>query len=131
MTLQNVIDQAKNLTADERAELVDAIGATLTAVRHPHISRISGVCGGRAVIKGTRVPVKVLVGYHHVGQSPAEILAGYPNVNMAQFYDALSYYYDHKAEIDAEIDADKPENFMQRFNLSMNEDGVLTQNAEA
>ena len=65
-----------------------------------------------------------------MGQPPSEILAGYPSVSPAQFYDALSYYYDHKAEIDSDIEADKPENFMERFNLVMNEEGVLTQKSE-
>lgn len=71
--------------------------------------------------------MKVLVRYHQMGQLPSDILEGYPNINLAQFYDALSYYYDHKAEIDSEIEADQPGNFMAQFNLVMDEDGVLTQ----
>lgn len=50
---------------------------------------------------------------------------------MAQFYDALSYYYDYQAEIDADIEADKPESFLKQFNLVMDEDGTLIQNSEA
>ncbi len=32
-----------------------------------------------------------------------EIVASYPHLNHAQVYDALSYYYENKREIDREI----------------------------
>jgi hypothetical protein len=32
-----------------------------------------------------------------------EIIKGLPHLNHAQVYDAISYYYDHKEEIDEEI----------------------------
>jgi hypothetical protein len=34
--------------------------------------------------------------------SPDEILAAYPDLTLSQIYDALSYYYDHKEEMDKE-----------------------------
>jgi uncharacterized protein (DUF433 family) len=41
----------------------------------------------------------------HHGVSPEELLAYYPQVSLAMVYDALSYYYDHREAIDAEIAA--------------------------
>jgi len=49
----------------------------------------------------------VLVGYYRLNYKETEILAGFPDLTAAQLYDALSYYYDHQAEIDADIEADE------------------------
>ncbi|MEL6136936.1 MAG: DUF433 domain-containing protein [Cyanobacteria bacterium J06628_6] len=129
--MQSLTEQALELSVEKRLLLIASIESTLSAIRHPHIAQTPGVCGGRPTIKGTRVPVKALINYHHMGYQPAEILAGYPGIGMAQFYDALSYYYDYQAEIDADIEADKPESFLKQFNLVMDEDGTLIQNSEA
>jgi uncharacterized protein (DUF433 family) len=68
-----------------------------------------GVQGGSPCIQGTRVPVWVLASIHKQGDTPEEILELYPNLSAAQVYAALSYYYEHRAEIDAEIDAQNTE----------------------
>ncbi|MCI0691220.1 hypothetical protein L0337_04330 [candidate division KSB1 bacterium] len=36
-----------------------------------------------------------------------DILRGFPTITAAQFYDALSYYYDHKDEIEEFIEANE------------------------
>ncbi len=38
------------------------------------------------------------------GLTPAQIHAEHPHLSLAQIHAALSFYYDHKAEIDAEIE---------------------------
>ncbi|MEC4814578.1 MAG: DUF433 domain-containing protein [Scytonema sp. PMC 1069.18] len=93
---------------------------------HPYITQTLGICGGRPVIKGTRIPVKVLIQYHRMGDTMEKILAGFPGLTPAQFYDALSYYYDHSAEIDADIEADELSHLVQRFNLQLGADGILS-----
>jgi uncharacterized protein (DUF433 family) len=72
-------------------------------IGHPHVECREGVQGGRAVIRGTRFPVSSIVQNHRRGLSPEEILREFPQLTPAQVYDALSYYYDHRARIDAEI----------------------------
>ncbi len=82
----------------------------LAEIKHPYIEQRTGVIGGEPLIAGTRVAVRVIAGWHRMGQSADEIVAMYPHLNHAQVYDALSYYYDHKAEIErllAENDEDK------------------------
>lgn len=75
-------------------------------VLHPHIASNPRVCGGRACLEGTRISVRTIVVYvlHH-GVSPEELLVYYPHISLAAIYDALSYYYDHRREIDEEIAA--------------------------
>lgn len=73
---------------------------------HPYIVRAKGVCGGRPVIKGTRIPVWIIAGWAKDGYSAEQIQREiYPHLSLAQVYDALSYYYDHQAEIDTDIAA--------------------------
>lgn len=84
---------------------------------HPYIVHIEGVCGGKPVIKGTRTPVRSIVGYYKLGMNTEEILEGLPHLNPAQVYDALSYYFDHFDEIEQDIQANRLENVMKKYNL--------------
>jgi hypothetical protein len=52
-----------------------------------------------------------------------EILIGLPDLTGAQVSDALRYYRDHQAEIDAAIAAGKPEELLARHGLRMEPDG--------
>lgn len=88
-----------------------------TKVEHAYIERVQGIQGGRPVIKGTRTPVRSIVLYHRMGVTPEEIQIKLPHLNLAQIYDALSYYYDFKDEIDNDIDADSEEKIKQEFGL--------------
>ncbi|HRP68668.1 MAG TPA: DUF433 domain-containing protein [Turneriella sp.] len=69
-----------------------------------YIDRRPNVCDGRPMIKGTRIPVASLVTHYRAGMSLDDILAGYPNITPAQLFDALSYYFDNKDEIDQDIE---------------------------
>jgi uncharacterized protein (DUF433 family) len=61
--------------------------------------------GGNAVIAGTTMKVIELATEHRAWKLDAEALqAGHPYLSLAQVYAALSYYYDHQIEYDAEMD---------------------------
>jgi hypothetical protein len=50
------------------------------------------------------------------GLSVEEILHEFPHLTPAQVHDALSYYYDHRAEIDQEIvELEDLDNIMKRY----------------
>ena len=55
-------------------------------------------------IAGTRLRVQDIVGNHLAGRSPEEIREAYPGYTLAQIYSALAYYYDHKEELDRQIE---------------------------
>ena len=74
---------------------------------HPHIVQMEGVCGGRPIIAGTRISVRTIVERVGLGDSPEQIVEDYPPLTLAQVYDALSYYHEHKSEIEAEMAANK------------------------
>jgi uncharacterized protein (DUF433 family) len=74
---------------------------------HPHVVKDPGVCGGRAVIAGTRVPVWSIVGYYRMGMDVDEILRALPHLTAAQVHDALSYFHDDPQEIEADLRANQ------------------------
>ena len=64
-----------------------------------------GYCGGKPHILGHRIKVKhVAVWHEQMGMTPTEIVATYPTITLAQVHAALSYYYDHRDEIQAEME---------------------------
>lgn len=77
-------------------------------MKHPYIARQKGVCGGKPVIKGTRIRVaQVAIEYERLGWSPDEIVRAHPHLTLAQVHDALSYYYENIDEMNAEIIRDE------------------------
>ncbi|HST23461.1 MAG TPA: DUF433 domain-containing protein [Blastocatellia bacterium] len=60
---------------------------------------------GRAWIDDTNIKViEVVLDKIAYGWSPEEIHEQHSHLSLAQIHSALSYYYDHQAEIDAEIE---------------------------
>ena len=87
--------------------------ATAAKVSYPHIVKEPGYCGGKAAIDNTRVRVNNVVFLHNEGKAPEQILVEYPDLSLAQVHAALTYYYDHKDEIEAELAGD--EGWEERF----------------
>jgi len=65
---------------------------------------------GIAYIADTKMKVRQIAVEKNVwGLTPEEIQQGHEHLSLAQIYAALAYYYDHKADIDAEIEQVKRE----------------------
>ncbi len=74
----------------------------------PHIVVAPGYCGGKPHVAGHRVKVQHIAVWHErQGLSPEEIVAEHPGLTLADVYAALSYYGDHREQIDADIRADE------------------------
>ncbi len=74
------------------------------------ITKTPGVCGGRACIEGTRMPVWSLVNHRFLGFPEVEILYNFPSITTADLKNAWDYYESNKAEIDSDIRENDPEN---------------------
>ncbi len=61
------------------------------------------VRSGRPVIAGTQVMVSDIAIYHDVWMQTPDEIAAQLDLTLGQVHAALAYYFDHKAEIDAEI----------------------------
>lgn len=69
----------------------------------PHIEVVKFTGGTIAVIRGTRVPVHILIGYLLIGETPETIVEDIiPHITLLQVYEAMQYYFVHQAEIDKE-----------------------------
>ncbi len=80
-----------------------------TKTEYPHILRRPGIVGGRARVEGTRLPVWQIALASQNGSSVEELVGTYPDLTPAAVHSALAYYWDHKTEVDAEIEAHRPE----------------------
>jgi uncharacterized protein (DUF433 family) len=81
---------------------------------YPHITKDSAVCGGKACIKTTRIRVLDIVSAtEQLALSPDEVCDQYPELTLAHVHSALAYYYDHREEIQAEIESER--NAVDRF----------------
>jgi len=69
------------------------------------IVRTPGTCGGQPHIAGTRIKVKhIAVWVQNLGRTPAQVVADYPHLTMAQVHAALAYYWSHREEIQRDIE---------------------------
>jgi uncharacterized protein (DUF433 family) len=97
--------------------------ATEIRTEHPHVVRVEGVAGGQPVIAGTRISVAHLARLLKAGEQPADIIATYPHLSPAAVYDALSYYLDHRDEIDQLLEETAPAALARRDGFSLGEKG--------
>jgi len=78
--------------------------AQKTKPKHPYVVSLKSHCGGSPIIAGTKFPVRAVVFYVlKQGMTPEELVKEFTHLNLAQVYDAISYYYENKAEIDKEL----------------------------
>jgi len=79
----------------------------MQATEHIYVVTNSEILNGEPIIKGTRTPVRAIVELWRQGTPPEEIPTHLPHLTLAQVFDALSYYSDHQAEINAFIERNR------------------------
>jgi uncharacterized protein (DUF433 family) len=73
----------------------------------PHIAISQDVAGGKPQIAGHRITVQHIVIWHERMGLSADEIASDHGLTLAEVYAALTYYYDHRQEIDKAILADE------------------------
>lgn len=101
------------------------MGREIQPTEHPYIVRHPGIGNGEPIIKETRIAVRLIAGYYKRGAAVEEIERDYAFLPTAAIYDAISYYLDHQAEIEALIAAQQIENVLRKTGLTMDEHGVI------
>jgi len=112
-------DQTPDQVADEllRQQL---------APKHAYVEIVEKMIGPQAVIRGTRIPVSIIIGYLRTGETPESLVKNIlPNLTLAQVHDALSYYYDHQAEIEQELAENTEEHGRAYLREHLGEEGYL------
>jgi uncharacterized protein (DUF433 family) len=83
------------------------MSATIQSPVRTRIENQPGVCGSKPCVAGTRIRVQDVFVWHEVqGQSADEIVSRFPQLTMADVYAALSYYWDHRDEIQRDMQAE-------------------------
>lgn len=77
------------------------------AVTHPYVISDPELIQGEPVIRGTKTTVRAIVGLWRLGTRPEEIPSHLPHLQLAQVFDALSYYSDHQEEINRYIEINR------------------------
>jgi uncharacterized protein (DUF433 family) len=77
-------------------------------VQKSYIVQDDGICGGHPRIAGTRLKVQhIALEYEYLGWTPDQICDAHPEIGLAEVHAAISYYYEHKNEIDQVIREDR------------------------
>lgn len=67
------------------------------------IVKTPATCGGRARVRGRRIPVSSIYRWFQSGLSPEDIVAKYEALTLAEAYAAIAYALANRDEITAEI----------------------------
>ncbi|MBI5652443.1 MAG: DUF433 domain-containing protein [Chloroflexi bacterium] len=79
----------------------------LETLTHCYVISDPQILGGEPIIHGTKTPVRAIVELWRLGVFPEEIPQHLPHLNLAQIFDALSYYSDHQDEITRYIELNR------------------------
>ena len=88
-------------------------------VLHPYVTMDRRISNGSPVIVGTRTRiVDIALEYEYLGSTPDEIVDAHPHLTLSHVHDALSFYYEHREELDMEIRErnEKVENIRRNLN---------------
>ena len=111
--------EARKISPEELA--IEVLSAQLEP-QHPYIELSRSAGGVRPVIRGTRTGVDAVIGYANAGYSAEEIANDMlPHLQLAEVYDALSYYADHRHSLDDWMAQNSPAAWQERLFLDLGE----------
>jgi len=101
--LRAYLETRKRKVGEQPAGYAVSSSKAKTEKAFPNIEVVKFTGGSSAVIRGTRVPVHILIGYLLVGETPETIATEIiPHISPSQVYEAIHYYLLHQKEIDKE-----------------------------
>jgi uncharacterized protein (DUF433 family) len=109
LDLQTVLNRLDALEAEFKRlrQSLMSVENVATSLDHPYVESVTDVLGGEPVILGTRTPVRAIVERWKFGESVEEIARSLPHLRLAQIFDALGYYDDHREEIEKYIELNR------------------------
>jgi uncharacterized protein (DUF433 family) len=64
---------------------------------------------GTIRVGGMRLTLDTVLGAYERGDTPEEIVQGFPDLTLADVYAILAYYHQHRDEVDAYLEAQETE----------------------
>jgi len=109
LDLQTVIARFDALEAELKRlrQSLLSVESVATLPDHPYVESIADVLSGEPIIKGMRTTVRAIVERWRFGESAEEIARSLPHLRLAQIFDALGYYDDHREEIEKYIELNR------------------------
>lgn len=77
--------------------------AIVTQTEHPHIVRAAHR-RGEPIIAATGITVRAVVELMQIYNDAGRVQEALPDLSLAEIYDALAFYHDHREEIDTWIE---------------------------
>lgn len=107
--LQTVIHRLAALEVEIKRlrQSLTPVESALPAPDHPYVESVPAVLSGEPIVKGTRTPVRAIVERWKFGESLEETSRNLPHLRLAQIFDALGYYDDHREEIENYIELNR------------------------
>ena len=103
---QQVVDNLLDRLSGQ-IDLTKTYEHELYSTRRLLVGRVSAICEGEPIIMGTRISVANIIERYSLGWNIEKILSNYPHLDKRHIVASLEYYDEHKAEIDALIEAEK------------------------
>lgn len=73
---------------------------------YAHIDINPEICSGQPHIRGSRITVSLIAReVESLRMSPDEVIAAHTHLSLAQVHAALTYFYDHRDEVEASMSA--------------------------
>lgn len=102
MTLDQLQTELLALSPQEKAQVIQLLVSSLSGT-WVGIEKNSGVMGGDACIRQTRIPVWLLVSLRQQGATEAFLLEDYPDLTAADLTNAWLYASTHQAEVETAL----------------------------
>ena len=107
-------------------QVADAVLRHHLAPQHAYIEVMAKSTGPQAMVKGSRIPVSMIIGYLRLGETPESLVENIlPHLTLAQVYDALSYDHDHQDDIEQEMHENSEEYGRGYLRQHLGEEGYL------
>ena len=117
----------KFITGYQPEEIISEVNvarSSITQTDYPFIEIANFAGGTRAVIRGTRVPVSIVIGYLLMGETPKSIVENIlPHLTLAQVHNAIEFYAVFKAQIDKERQENTEEAGKKQLREKLGEEG--------
>jgi uncharacterized protein (DUF433 family) len=89
----------------------------IVGVEYPHITVDPANYGGRPAIEGTRISVQIIAEYFNLYGNVERILQALPHLTHAQVHSALAFYYDHKEQMDQDIERSNDTEILKSYGV--------------
>ena len=106
--------------------IVELLQIHLQPTEHPYVVRREGFRGGRPILRGSSIPVWLIAALWKSGDTVEDISQAYAHLELAAIYDAISYYLDHRDEIEEQIAENRIERVLEKTGAQMDERGFIT-----